>query len=356
MTGIRLQDPLWLLLLVPLLVVALVTIRRQGRAAVLYSNVGILKTLPRTGALRVKRFLPWLKVLGLALVTVALARPQHGREEFRVRTEGIAIQMCIDRSGSMLAQDFPVEGKRVNRLEAVKKVFRDFITGGGDFEGRPDDLIGLVVFGGYADAKCPETLDHGALLEVLKTVKIAEPVRDRQGRIINDGLWQEERATAIGDAVALAVDRLTDVKAKSKVIILLSDGESNAGAVQPAEAAEAAKNFGVKVYTIGVGTTGMAPFPTVDFFGRERLEARPVRLDEETLKMLADRTGGRYFNAKDTETLAQVYAEIDKLEKTETEGRLYTEYRELFQYLMLPGLACIVLEVVLGATRFRSLP
>ena len=356
MTGIRLQDPLWLLLLVPLLVVGVLTLRRARRTAVLYSNVDILKALPKTFALRVKRLLPWMKILGLALVVVALARPQHGREEFRIRAQGIAIQMCIDRSGSMLAQDFPVEQKRVNRLEAVKKVFRDFVTGGGNFDGRPDDLIGLVVFGGYADAKCPQTLDHGALLEVLKTVKIAEPIRDRQGRIINDGLWQEEQATAIGDAVALAVDRLKDVKAKSKVVILLSDGESNAGVVEPAEAADAEKHFGVKVYTIGVGTTGMAPFPTVDFFGRERLEARPVRLDEETLKMLAEWTGGRYFNAQDTETLAQVYAEIDKLERTETEVRLYTEYRELFQYLMLPGLACIVLELLLGATRFRSLP
>ncbi len=356
MTGLRFQDPFWLLLLVPLLLLGALAIRRQRRVAVLYSSVQILKALPRTMALTVKRLLPYLRILGMALVIIALARPQHGREEFRVRTEGIAIQMCIDRSGSMMAHDFPIDGQAVNRLQAVKKVFRDFVTGGGNFDGRPDDLIGLIIFGGFADAKCPQTLDHGALLEVLKTVNIAEPIRDRQGRIINDGLWQEEQATAIGDAVALAVDRLKDVQAKSKVIVLLSDGENTAGVVDPAEAAEAAKNFGVKIYSIGVGTTGTAPFPDTDFFGRKVLRPRPVKLDEVTLKMLAETTDGRYFNAQDTEALQKVYAEIDQLEKTQTEGRLYTEYRELFQYLMLPGLACILLEVFLGTSRFRSLP
>ena len=356
MSGFQFQDPFWLLLLIPLLALALLAIRRQRQVAVMYSSVAILKQLPRTVALRAKRLLPWLKILGLALVIVALSRPQFGREEFRIRTEGIAVEMCIDRSGSMQAQDFPVEGVQVNRLAAVKKVFRDFVTGGGDFAGRPDDLIGLIEFGGFADAKCPQTLDHGALLEVLKSVKIAEPVRDSRGRVLNETLIQEELATAIGDAVALAVDRLKDVKAKSKVIILLSDGENTAGVVDPQDAAEAAKSFGVKIYSIGVGTTGMAPFPAEDAFGRKHLRPRPVRLDEETLKMLAETTDGRYFNAQNTEALEQVYSEIDQLEKTETEGRLYMEYRELFQYLMLPGLACVVLEVLLSATRFRSLP
>ena len=356
MNSFRFQDPIWLLLLIPVVGFGLLAMRRGRRSAVLYSNVELLKGLPVTFAQRSKRLLPWLKIGGMTLIVLALARPQSGREEFRVRTEGIAIEMCIDRSGSMRALDFPVEGERVNRLAAVKQVFRQFVAGEGDFDGRPDDLIGLVVFGGFADAKCPPTLDHGALLDILDTVEIPEPVVDKQGRIINERLWQEEQQTAIGDAIAVGVDRLKDLKSKSRVIVLLSDGESTAGVVQPEEAAAAAAEFGIRIYSIGVGTTGMAPYPTTDAFGRTVLRAQPVRLDEETLKMLSQKTGGRYFNAQDTEALTEVYAEIDRLEKTETEGRLYTEYREIFQSLMLPGLACVVLQTMLTATRFRGLP
>ena len=139
-------------------------------------------------------------------------------------------------------------------------------------------------------------------------------------------------------------------------IVLLSDGENTAGVVEPEDAAEAAAAVDIRIYSIGVGSTGMAPFPVVDAFGREVLQAQPVRLDEETLKSLAEKTGGRYFNAQDTEALAEVYAEIDRLEKTETEGRLYTEYREVFQSLMLPGIACVLLQLGLSSTRFRGLP
>jgi Ca-activated chloride channel family protein len=366
-TGFRFQDPLWLLLLIPLLLAGVLAIHRQRRVAVLYSEVSLLSLLPVTMALRAKRLLPWIRLLGLALVVAALARPQHGREEFRIRAEGIAIQMCIDQSGSMEAMDFHVEGRQVNRLTAVKRVFRDFVAGKGKLPGRPDDLIGLVAFSGYAESKCPLTLDHGALLQVVDTVELAElrrRLQDRQiDRRMSDQLrrqlataLQEETLTAIGDAVALAVDRLQDVKAKSKVIILLSDGESNAGVVDPAEAARTAKAFGIKIYSIGIGTTGWAPVPAVDPFGRKALRRQAVRLDEETLKMLAETTGGRYFNAKDTEALENVYAEIDKLEKTLSEGRLYTEYRELYQYAMFPGLGLILLEILLVSTRFRSLP
>ena len=234
------------LLLIPLLVIVVIAVHRQRQAAVLYSSVQVLKTLPKTFALLIKRFLPWLRFLGMALVIIALARPQHGQEEFRVRTEGIAIQMAIDRSGSMMAMDFELDGERVNRLEVVKQVFKDFVIGKGNLPGRPDDLIGLIAFGGYADGICPLTLDHGALLQILDTVKIAEEIRDRRGRLLNEGLLQEERATAIGDAVALGVERLRNVEAKSKVLILLSDGENTAGAIEPEEAAKAAKAFDIE--------------------------------------------------------------------------------------------------------------
>jgi Ca-activated chloride channel family protein len=352
----RLQDSLWLLLWIPLLAIGVFAILRGRQTAVLYSSVQLLKGLPVTIMQRVKRLLPWLRLFGLALIVVALARPQRGLREFRVRTEGIAIQMCIDRSGSMQAMDFKIDGDRVNRLQAVKKVFRDFVDGGGRLPGRPDDLIGLISFGGFAEGKSPLTLDHGALLEVLKSVEIPKPIEALERDARYRQILEEEMATAIGDSVALAVDRLKDAKAKSKVIILLSDGENTAGIVSPEEAAKAAKSYGIKIYSIGVGSTGRAPFPFTDPYGRTVLQPQRVRLDEETLKMLAETTGGEYFNAKNTQALEQVYAEIDKLEKTVSEGRLYTEYVELYQWFMLPGLALVMLEVVLASTRFRSLP
>jgi Ca-activated chloride channel family protein len=356
MSELRLAEPLWLLMTVPLLLATMLSMRGDRRGAVVYSSVRLLESVPITFAQRVKRLLPWLRFAGMLIVIVALARPQHGLKDFRIQTEGISIVMCIDRSGSMQALDFQLDGERVDRLEAVKAVFHDFVAGDGRLPGRPDDQIGLVAFGGFAEAKAPLTLDHGALLEVLETVEIAEPVYDREGNVINRRYLEEERATAIGDAVALAVERLRDSQAKSKVIILLSDGENTAGAIQPEDAAKAAESFGIKIYSIGVGTTGTAPFKMIDPFGREQLVRQPVRLDEASLKMLAETTQGRYFNAKDTNALEDVYHDIDRLEKTELEGRLYTEYRELFQWWLLPGLALIVTELTLRCTRFRSLP
>jgi Ca-activated chloride channel homolog len=353
--GIRFQDPLWLLLLLLIPALGWLTMRRR-KSAVLYSNVEILRMLPQTAAQHLRRLLPWIGLAGLALLVIALARPQLGKEEYRVHADGIAIEMCIDRSGSMRALDFEIDGKRANRLAVVKKVFREFVNGGDGLKGRPDDFIGLVDFGGFAEAKCPLTLDHGALEQMLNLVKIPEIIKDTQGRAINERLLQEDLSTAIGDALTLAVDRLKPVKAKSKVIILLSDGESNAGVVSPEEAANAAKAFGIKVYTIGIGTTGLVPFEMEDPFGHKMLVSQPVQMDEDTLKMIAQNTGGRYFNAQDTESLKNIYAEIDQLEKTVSEGRLYTEYREFFEYALFPGLALILAQIVLVSTRFRSLP
>ena len=353
--GFCFQDPWWLLLLVPLPAFGWWLTRRRP-SAVIYSDVELLRSLPQTAAGRVRRVLPWLGVAGLALATIAMARPQRGKEDFRVRTEGIAIEMCIDRSGSMQAMDFELDGKRVNRLAVVKKVFRQFVNGEEGLPGRPDDLVGLVDFGGFAEAKCPLTFDHGALMLMLDSVKIPEPITDSQGRVINERLLEEDLSTAVGDALALAVERLKPIKAKSKIIILLSDGESNAGVIDPAEAAKIAKNFGIKVYTIGIGTTGAVPMPATDPFGRKVMVRQMVQLDEGTLKMIAETTGGRYFNAQDTEALKNIYAEIDKLEKTVSEGRLYTEYREYYEYALFPGLILILTLIALGSTRFRSLP
>ncbi|NLX95557.1 MAG: VWA domain-containing protein [Rhodopirellula sp.] len=356
MTALRFQDPLWLLLLVPLAIIAVAAIGRQRRTGIVYSETALPARLPRTTAQRIKRALPWVRVLGMAMVVLALARPQRGKEELHIESEGVAIEMCIDRSGSMQALDFELDNERVNRLEAVKRVFRDFVAGNDRLPGRPDDLIGLVDFGGFADAKCPLTLDHGAVLEILESVEIPSPVFDSRGQILNENLLGEDMATAIGDALVLAVDRLKGVKAKSKVIILLSDGKQTAGVVEPGAAAEAAKAFGIKIYTIGVGSTGTAPFPTIDFFGNQTIAPQPVELDEATLKALAEATGGQYFNARNTGALEEVYANIDRLEKTPSQGRIFTQYRELYYYVMWPGIGLILLELAASSTRFRSLP
>ena len=356
MSGLRFADPWWLLLTVPLVAFTLISLRRDRTASVLYSSARLLRDLPVTMAQRFKGLLPWFRFLGLLLVVVAIARPQAGRRQFRVRSEGIAIVMCLDRSGSMEALDFELDGERVNRLAVVKKVFRDFVAGTDKLRGRQDDLIGLVTFGGFAEGKAPLTLDHGALLEVVNSVQIPQPVFDTNGNVVNERYLQEERATAIGDAVTLSVDRLKASNAKSKVIILLSDGEQTAGLIQPAAAAETAQAFGVKIYSIGIGTTGRVPFPVTDQFGRQHLRSQMVKMDETTLKSLAEETGGRYFNAQNTAALEDVYASIDALEKSVAEGSLYSEYGELYQWLLLPGLALVIVELTLRNTRFRSLP
>jgi Ca-activated chloride channel homolog len=356
MMGFRFQDPLWLLLLVPLVAIGWWNNRRRP-ASVVYSNIDILKTLPRTTAQRFRRLLPWITLAALALVTVALARPQRGREEFRTRAQGIAIEMCIDRSGSMQAMDFEIKGEPVTRLEIVKKMFRQFVDGGDGLAGRRDDLVGLVDFGGFAEAKCPLTLDHGALDQLLETVKVAQPMIDSQGKMINRELLQEDQSTAIGDALALSVDRLKESKAKSKIIILLSDGASNSGVMPPEEAANIAKTFGIKVYTIGIGSTsGLVPIKGTDPFGNPVMMQTQADLDENTLKMIADTTGGQYFNAQTAQSLKEIYATIDKLERTVSEGRRYTQYRELYEYPLLPGLLLLFAQVILVCTRFRTLP
>ena len=355
MLSFRFQDPWWLLLLIPLALIGYLIYRRQKSTAIVYSDTTILATMPVTMAMRLKQFVPWVLYGGMILAIIALARPQQGLEQFRQRSEGIAMEMCIDRSGSMETEDFTLDGKEVNRLTAVKDVFKDFVQGDDKIglQGRPNDLIGLIAFGGFADAKCPLTLDHDALVTVLDSVKLPKPILDSSGRPIAQGMYQEESSTAIGDALILAVDRLKHSDAKSKVIILLSDGASNTGIVTPPEAAEAAKAYGIKVYTIGIGDPN-ATRTVQTMFGPVRGPA--AEMDEATLKMIASETSGKYFLAKNTGALEKVYAEIDKLEKSKNEGRVYKEYAELYHYFLLPGLCLIALQVVLTSTRFRSLP
>jgi len=332
--------------------------RPQRRAAAVFSSVSDLRGIPVTTAQRLRRGLPYLYALGLCLVIIGLARPQAGKAESRISGQGIAIELVLDISGSMEAIDFQLEGENVSRLSAVKHVIQEFVLGSraSGLSGRPDDLVGLVAFGGFADSKCPLTLDHGALVDIVQGLEVPKPVRDSQGRVINAKAFQEELATAIGDGVALAVDRLRGAKAKSKVLILLTDGDSNAGVVDAREAAQIAADSGIRVYTIGIGRNGVVPIPQEDEFGNRVLVRAQFRIDEELLREMAQTGKGRYFHASDSEGLARVYAEIDKLEKSEFEETKYSEYTELFPWFAGSGLAVILIVGILTETRFRSLP
>ncbi len=359
------RDPWMLCLLVLIVPIWWRWLRRAPHAAVRFSSITWLRA--QGGSLRVlaRLLLPLLRTLSVGLLVVCLARPQQPNQETRVLSEGIAIQMLVDRSSSMLAMDFRIEGEPVDRLEAVKKVVREFVLGSDDLDGRPDDLVGMITFAGYADSKCPLTLDKAFLVETLDQTEI---VSAKEGR--------EEDGTAIGDAIALAVERMRDLdrrrsensaaRIKAKIVILLTDGENNRGDFSPQQAAELAAKYDIKIYTVGAGTTGMAPMPMNTAFGRV-LRQVPVTIDEETLRQIADVTGGQYWRATDTDSLREIYAEIDAREKTETEEKRYFQYAELaterlqLGWITLPALlpivaALLALEVLLMNTWLRKVP
>jgi Ca-activated chloride channel family protein len=235
----------------------------------------------------------------------------------------------------MISEDFEIDGQRVNRLEVARQVLHEFI------DKRGSDRIGLVAFARNPYIAAPLTLDHDFLRQNLDRLTFATG---------------DEDGTAIGSALAAAVNRLRDVQSKSKIVILMTDGQNNAGKVPPLTAAEAAHALLVKTYTIGVGTQGLAPVPYTDAFGRKRYVSQPVNIDEETLRAVAERTGGQYYRARDTATLRSIYAEIDRLEKTEVEVKKYQNYHELFPWIVVPGLAILLLELILAHTVWRTLP
>ncbi len=358
MTAFRFHNPWWLWALVLLVPLVFRLLLRRRRSAVLYSSLTVFGPIAPTWRARLRPLVPWLRMVGLACLVVALARPQEGIEGFRVRKEGITIQICLDRSTSMSAEDFQLDGNLVSRLRAVKAVIRKFVNGDPEagLKGRPDDQIGLVAFGGFAEVRCPPTLDHKVFESILEAVNLPDPPRNTDGSVIQAGyeLYRQEGATAIGDALALSVDQLRKSDAKSKVIILLSDGEHNAGVLSPAQAIEIAKQFDVRVYAIGVGSTGRRFIRVVDRFGTLQYQPMLLTLDEDTLTTIADETGGKYFNASDTAALLQVYRDIDRLEKTSTEGAVYREYREMCRPWLVAALLLVTCEIVLMATVFRG--
>jgi Ca-activated chloride channel homolog len=323
---------LLLLLLLPLL--AWLKGRRGNDAAFLYSSIQLVKGITGINRSRVGQILLRMRWLAVAIFIVALARPQIGEGQAIIRASGIDIVVALDLSGSMASEDFEVKGQRVNRLVVAKEVLERFIGQ------RPGDRIGLVAFAGRAYIASPLTLDHDFLRQNIERIDLGS---------IEDG-------TAIGSALTAALNRLREIESKSKIVILMTDGQNNAGQVPPLTAADAAQALGVKVYTIGVGTRGTAPFPFTDHFGRKRYVQQPVDIDEDTLIQIAEKTGGKYYRADKAETLQAIYAEIDQLEKTEVEIRKYQRYRELFPWLVLPGLVLLLFEVILGNTVWRKLP
>jgi Ca-activated chloride channel family protein len=339
----RLADPEALLLL--LLVPPLLWWIRGGTApvGVAYPTLGDLAGLRSSWPARLRGALPWLRALVLTLAIVALARPQWGVEATKVLREGIAIDMMVDVSSSMAALDLRIDDRQVNRLDVAKETFRDFVTGdGGALSGRDGDVIGMVTFARYADALSPLTLDHTALLGLLDRVELVQ--------------LPEEDGTAIGDGMVLAIERLREAPGASKVMILLTDGSHNAGDAEPTAAAQIARALGIKIYTIGAGTRGIALMPSRNLDGSIDYLPGQVFIDEFTLERIAAMTGGRYFRATDAAALRAIYGEIDRLEKARHVAESYQKFVDAFAPLVTLGLGLLLLEVVLVNTRLRTVP
>ena len=308
--------------------------RQGGQAAFLYSSVQVLQRVANISRSRSGGFLNLLRWLALALFIVALARPRINEGEETVKASGIDIVVAMDISTSMSSEDFQLRGQRVNRLEIAKNVLEGFIAE------RANDRIGLVVFAGQAYVASPLTLDHSFLLQNMERVRLG---------MVEDG-------TAIGAGLSTALNRLRDVESRSKIVILMTDGQETVGKIPPLTAAEASQALGIKVYTIGVGTRGMAPVPTTDMFGRKVYQQVEVNIDEDTLQKIAEGTGGVYYRADNTEAFQAIYEEIDALEKTEVEVKKYSRYRELFVWLVLGGFVVLLTEIALKHTVLRRIP
>lgn len=325
---------LLLLLLVPALLFRAVFDKRSaGPPPLRYADLGRMEGLPGGWRVSLRPLLPGLRYAVLALVVIALARPQAGQAREIIQGEGVDIALALDISGSMASLDF----SPADRLGAAKQVISEFIGA------RPYDRIGLVVFAASAYHQSPPTIDHDVLGRLLDDVRLSTDL----------GI---EDSTAMGIGLANAVNMLKDSASKGKVAILLTDGVNNSGEIDPLTAAQAAKALGVKVYTVGMGKPGKVPVPIVDAFGQRTVTYRESELDEETLKTIAADTGGVYFRAEDTQGLKRVYDEINNMEKTQVEVQRYTNFHELAGWVLLPALGLFLLEFFLRSTILRILP
>lgn len=334
--GFGFASPWFLLLLLAIPVLAFLRGREGKSPTVVFSSTGVLKSLGKRVSNRAGRLLASLKFLALGLLILALARPQSGKTFREVDASGIDIMLVLDVSKSMLAEDFFVGNQRANRISVVKKVTEDFIRE------RPNDRIGIVAFSGRPYLVSPLTLDHDWLLKNMERVQVG---------LVEDG-------TAIGSALASASNRLRgDKNAKSRVIILLTDGDNNAGKISPTTAAEAARALGNKIYTIGAGTEGDAPFPYgQDMFGRTMYRNVRFPIDVPSLEQIAKLGNGRFYRATDTKSLEGIYGQIDALEKTSFELKQYRQYTDLFPWFLGAGALVLALQMVLTQTVWRKLP
>ena len=331
----RFEAPWWFLLLAALPLLSWLRRRYFREAVFTYSSLTLVKGITEIRRSRAAAVLAGLRWVALVLLIVALARPQIGQGSAPLRASGIDIVIALDLSGSMRAEDFQMNGERVNRVRIAKDVIERFL------DKRVSDRIGLVVFASSAYIASPPTLDHGFVRRNLDRMDVLN-----------------EPGTAIGSALSAAVNRLRELKSKSRIVILMTDGQTNAGKVTPLTAADAAKALGVKVYTIGVGTHGTAPTPVGQdpFTGQMRYQNVPVDIDEPTLQEISSRTGAKYYRADTTETLRNIYSEIDQLEKTEAVTKRFAYWEEIMPYFAGAGLFLLLLEIVLGQTVWRKLP
>jgi Ca-activated chloride channel homolog len=340
-SGLSFARPSLLLLLCALPLIAYLRGQRGPAAALIFSSTSILRGIGKASAARAGKFLRALLLLSLAIFIVALARPQLGKSLTQVQASGIDIMIVLDVSGSMLTKDFTIGGESATRLDAIREVTRKFI------EARPDDRIGLIAFAGRPYVVSPMTLDHDWLLQNLERVRIG---------LVEDG-------TAIGSAIAAAANRLNDKRSKSRAMVLLTDGENNAGKIPPNTAAEAVKALHLRLYAIGSGINGIAPAPVfsrngpvTDVMGNILYENQRVQFNEAGLREVAKIADGQFFRATDTKSLEQIYADIDKMEKSTVTVQKYQQYRDLFPACVMAGCGLLVAQILLSQTVWKKLP
>ena len=329
-SGMHFRNPemLWLLILLPSMLFYFWKVKRFKRPRIRFSSNEAFRYYRPTLRQRLINLPILLRVASVGFIIIALARPQSSSRASNVKTEGISVMIALDISSSMLAEDF-----KPNRIEAAKKVAMDFI------DGRPNDLIGMVIFSGESFTQCPLTSDHQVLKELVKSVKPG---------LVKDG-------TALGDGLATAIDRVRNSSTKTKVVVLITDGVNNSGSIAPLTAGEIGKTFGVRIYSIGVGTRGMAPYPQKTIFGVQYQNV-PVQIDDELLTKVAEATDGRYYRAVNNKRLEAIFNEIDKLEKSKIEVTEFKRYTEEYLPFALLAFILLVVEMLLRYTWLRSLP